>query len=158
VIARLALLVTLFAAIAAGDEPARQAKRGEHLFRTGESHAGRKVTALLGNDNLEVPATVAPCGSCHGPDGRGVPDAAIRPANIRWNILTQPLATETRNRPPYTRSLVKRAITMGLDSGGHKLESTMPRYRMSLDDIDDLLAYLRQLDDAAAAPAAASTQ
>ncbi|HEX9985233.1 MAG TPA: cytochrome c [Thermoanaerobaculia bacterium] len=148
-IARLALLVTLFAAIAAGDEPAARQRRGEHLFRTGEPLSGRKVTALLGGDDLEVPATVVPCGSCHGPDGRGLPDAAIRPANIRWNVLTQPLATERRNRPPYTRSLVKRAITMGLDSGGQKLESTMPRYRLTLEDMDDLLAYLRQLDDAA---------
>ena len=122
-----------------------QQKRGKQLYLTGESAAGRKITALLGADEVEVAASVVPCGSCHARDGSGKAEGGLKPANIQWDALLHPVTTGDRARVAYTRPLLKRAISMGLDSSSHKLQTTMPRYRMAIEDMDDLLAYLEKL-------------
>jgi ABC-type branched-subunit amino acid transport system substrate-binding protein/mono/diheme cytochrome c family protein len=144
VIARAAALVALLLALtaAAGElTPAQQ--RGKRLYLGGESSAGRKVTALIGADDLEVAATVVPCAGCHGRDGRGKPEGGVRPANVQWDALVHAAANGTR--PAYTKPLLKRAIAMGVGPAGTHLQNTMPRYRMAIEDMNDLLAYLEVL-------------
>jgi ABC-type branched-subunit amino acid transport system substrate-binding protein len=151
VIGRAAALWSLVAALVfAGEltlaaELTPQQQRGKQLYLTGESAAKRPVTALLGEDDVEVAATVVPCASCHARDGRGRSEGGIQPANLQWDVLTHPAATDDRTRIAYTPSLLKRAVTMGLDSSSRALAKTMPRYRMTLDDMADLLSYLEQL-------------
>lgn len=140
-----AAAVSLAIALAASGALTPQQERGKHLYLTGESTAKRPVTALLGADAVEVAASVVPCANCHGRDGRGRAEGGVRPPSLQWDVLTRVLTTDDRSRPAYTRSQVKRAITMGLDSGAKPLESTMPRYRMALEDIEDLLSYLEVL-------------
>jgi len=118
-----------------------QQQRGKQLYLTGESAAPRKPTALISADEVEVSASVVPCASCHGRDGKGRAEGGITPANIRWDTLLQ--ATDAR--PAYTKPLLKRAIAMGIGANGKPLEVAMPRYRMTLEDMSDLLAYLEQL-------------
>lgn len=48
-------------------------------------------------------------------------------------------------QPPDTDALNRPVITEGLDSAGKPLDWTMPRWRMSAQDVEDLLAYLRRL-------------
>ena len=103
------------------------------------------MTALLGEDDVEIAAGVVPCASCHARDGRGRPEGGIRPANIQWDVLMRPATTDDRTRAAYTRSLLKRAVTMGIDPGSKPLAKTMPRYNMTLEDMDNLLAYLEKL-------------
>jgi hypothetical protein len=122
-----------------------QEQRGKQLYLTGESAAQRKVTALIGQDDVEVAASVVPCGSCHARSGRGNPEGGITPSNLQWDVLTHPATTADRTRPAYTRAQLKRAITMGFDPSGARLQPTMPRYRMTLEDMDDLLAYMARL-------------
>jgi len=86
-----------------------------------------------------------PCGSCHGANGRGKSEGGVTPARIDWETLTRNLDDGDRHRPPYTEALLRRAITLGIDSGAKKLQSVMPRYRLRRDDIDDLVAYLKKL-------------
>jgi cytochrome c553 len=71
VIARTAALLSLLAAVTLAAELAPLQHRGKQLYLTGESPAKRAPTALLGEDDVEVAATVVPCASCHGRDGRG---------------------------------------------------------------------------------------
>lgn len=115
-----------------------QQQRGKQLYLTGESAAQRKATALISADEVEVAASVVPCASCHGKNGLGKPEGGVVPANVQWDTLTHPTAT----RPAYTKPLLKRAITMGLGPTGKPLETSMPRYRLTLDDMSDLMAYL----------------
>jgi ABC-type branched-subunit amino acid transport system substrate-binding protein len=145
VIVRAAAFAVLVASAAFGAELTEQQQRGKQLYLTGESVAKRPVTALLGGDNVEVPASVVPCASCHARDGRGRAEGGIRPANIQWDSLKHPAATDERTRDAYTRPLLKRAVTMGLDSSAKQLQDTMPRYRMAVEDIEDLLSYLQIL-------------
>ncbi|HYT77221.1 MAG TPA: cytochrome c [Vicinamibacterales bacterium] len=83
------------------------------------------------------------CVNCHGSTGHGGPvfmtGQAVQAADITW-----PALTETQ-QPQYTDDTVKRAITQGLDPSGAPLDDVMPRWSMSPQDLDDLVAYLRTL-------------
>ena len=120
-------------------------ERGKQIYLSGESSAKRPVTALIGADDVEVPASVVPCASCHARDGRGRAEGGIKPANIQWDALRYPAANDERTREAYTRPLLKRAITMGVDASAKQLQNTMPRYRMAVEDMEDLLSYLQIL-------------
>ncbi len=139
----LTALAVVATAHAAGDLTPQQ-QRGKQLYLTGESTAKRKVSATIGDDETEVPAGVVPCASCHGRNGRGKPEGGIRPANVQWDVLLHPISGE-RTRAAYTRSRLKRAVTMGIDASNHRLDPAMPHYRMTIADLDDLLAYLERV-------------
>ena len=98
------------------------------------------IEALLGNGQTVVAASVVPCASCHGPDGRGRPEGGAVPADIRRSVLLRPLGT----RDAYTDRTIRRAISMGIDASGKRLDATMPRYRMSSQDMDALMSYLKK--------------
>jgi hypothetical protein len=145
-IAIAALFLAAALPVRAGLTP--QELRGRQIYRTGESPSGTPIAALAGGENLELPATSLPCMSCHGRDGGGNEEGGVSPSNLRWKALTKPYPVPNasgRAHPPYTPALVKRAITMGIDPGKHHLHVIMPRYRMSMLDADDLVAYLRRI-------------
>ncbi|HEU4386738.1 MAG TPA: ABC transporter substrate-binding protein, partial [Blastocatellia bacterium] len=122
--------------------------RGKQIFLRGTSASGKEITALLGKEQMEVSASVLTCASCHGRDGRGKPEGGVTPSDIRWESLTKPYAASlpsTRKHPPYTEQSLKRAITMSVDPAGNPLHAAMPRYRLSLEDMADLIAYLKRL-------------
>src|SRR5262249_43749152 len=84
-------------------------------------------------------------------DGRGKAEGSVTPADISWQTLTKPYGLthpNGRTRPPYTVQLLKRAITMGLDAAGQRLQVAMPRYQLSHSDLADLVAYLQKLGQA----------
>jgi ABC-type branched-subunit amino acid transport system substrate-binding protein len=64
-------------------------------------------------------------------------------------MLTKPYGlthADGRTHPPYTEHALELAITRGKDPAGNKLLSVMPRYAMSREDLTNLLAYLKRLD------------
>ena len=139
-------------AAAAGEPPplSPEEARGKRLFLAGESGSGGEISAVMGAGGPEtaVPGATLPCGSCHGRDGRGRPEGGIAPSNVTWDSLTKPYGSGAllgRTHPPYDEKSVKRAVTLGLDPAGNPLNPTMPRYRMNLGDIADLIAYLKRV-------------
>jgi hypothetical protein len=125
--------------------------RGRHIFETGTSAAARDIKASIGPD-APVAGSVFPCANCHGHDGLGRAEGGIVPSNITWEALTKPYDVRGpggRTRPAYTERLLKRAITMGIDSAGAELNPAMPRYQLSLTDASDLVGYLKKLGHAA---------
>lgn len=125
-----------------------QEQRGRQIYRDGSSPSGGAITALLGDAQIEVPATSVPCASCHGRDGRGRPEGGVAPSDLRWESMTRPYGVthpSGRTHPPYDERLLKRAISMGIDPAGNPLHVAMPRFRMSLQDMADLTAYLKRL-------------
>jgi cytochrome oxidase Cu insertion factor (SCO1/SenC/PrrC family)/ABC-type branched-subunit amino acid transport system substrate-binding protein len=122
-----------------------QQRWGRQLYASGATAAGEPIVAVMGEGDVEVPATVLPCASCHGHDGRGNPEGGVTPADVTWDALTKPYGTtrsDGRRRPPYDRELLMRAIREGVDSGGAPLDPTMPRYRMSDASLAELVSYL----------------
>jgi len=142
------IVALLFVAVAAHAGLTPEELRGRRIYRTGESPSGEPIVALVGAEDLEVPATSMPCMSCHGRDGRGKEEGGLSPSNLQWHALTKPYSVPSpsgRTHPPYTPALVKRAITMGTDPARQRLHPVMPRYRLTLRDADDLVAYLARI-------------
>jgi ABC-type branched-subunit amino acid transport system substrate-binding protein len=147
---RLAICLLSFGTLAGAEpiEPAAAA-RGKEIYVNGVDASGAQIKCVTGEQATEVPAAILKCVSCHGKDGRGKPEAGIFPSNIRWSELAKPYSLTTqsgRKRPPYSERLLVRAVTMGLDAGGNRLQTTMPRYHLSHQQATDLVAYLKELD------------
>jgi mono/diheme cytochrome c family protein len=68
------------------------------------------------------------------------------PGDIRYGHLIEEEDEEGEEHPPYTDELIKRAITLGLNPAGEPLDPTMPRWRMSDQDLDDVIQYLKTLN------------
>jgi ABC-type branched-subunit amino acid transport system substrate-binding protein len=123
-----------------------QQRRGRQIYLEGTSVTGGSIAALIGSSRDTVPASLVSCGNCHGRDGHGRPEGGIEPPDLTWLALGRPIATAgRRQRPAYTAPLAGRAITMGLDSAGARLGDGMPRYRLSPQDLTDLVSYLEVL-------------
>jgi ABC-type branched-subunit amino acid transport system substrate-binding protein len=125
-----------------------QEQRGRQIYRDGTSPSGGEIVALLGEAKIEVPASSVPCASCHGRDGRGRPEGGVSPSDLRWESVTRPYGVTHpggRTHPSYDERRLKRAIAMGIDPAGNPLHVAMPRFRMTLQDMADLLAYLKRL-------------
>lgn len=123
-------------------------QRGQQIYLQGLSPSNREITAVLGPERLEVPAAIMPCVNCHGHDGRGRPEGGVTPSDITWAALTKPYGVthpSGRQHPPYMLRHLKRAITMGRDPAGQALHIAMPRYRMTHQDLADLVAYIVRL-------------
>ncbi len=129
-------------------EEIRRVERGKAIYLRATSPSGQPIKARLAGSSTDVPAAVLTCGNCHGRDGVGKAEGGITPATITWDELTKvygPSHPSGRQRPAYDANSVRRAITMGLDPAGRALDSSMPRYALTRDDLDDLVAYLREL-------------
>ncbi len=152
---RLLLLPLLFAPalLLASDPPGAKEQqdrieRGRRIYVAGASPSGGEITAVMSDAGVEVPASAVPCASCHGRDGKGRAEGGVVPTDLTWMNLTKPyglLHASGRKHPPYDARLLKRAIAMGIDPAGNALHVAMPRFRMSLQDMEDLVAYLQQL-------------
>jgi ABC-type branched-subunit amino acid transport system substrate-binding protein len=122
-------------------------KRGREIYLHGKG-AASSITAFFGSDDAgEIDASVVPCASCHGADGRGVPEGTVAPPDIRWSTLSKPFFSTDgdRRRPRYDAALLARAAREAVDAAGTPLFAVMPRYRFDARDLDDLVAYLRRL-------------
>jgi mono/diheme cytochrome c family protein len=123
-----------------------QEKRGKLIYVKGDSAAG-EITAILGNSALEVPASSFSCANCHGLRGEGTREGGIEPPPINWERLTQPhtSALTRRERGAYNEATLARAVSDALDPAGARLHPAMPNYRMTREQMADLIAYLKQL-------------
>lgn len=144
------LLALLLPALlrASGPPAGGQIERGRRIYEEGASPTGSEITAVMGDEGVEVPASAVPCASCHGRDGKGRPEGGVVPTDLTWANLSKPYGlvhSSGRKHPAYDVRTLKRAISLGIDPAGNKLHLVMPRYRMSLQDMDDLVAYLQQL-------------
>jgi len=120
-----------------------EAIRGRQIFEHGQTADGVAIEAVVGAD-VTVPALA--CATCHGVDGLGRPEGAVRPADVRWATLSRSRKTG-RPRAGYDEAALTRAIAMGRRPGGEALDRVMPRYRLTVADQHDLLAYLRTLGE-----------
>lgn len=123
---------------------------GKRLYREGLSSSDAQVSARVGAADMLVPASVVPCGSCHGADGLGRAEGGVRPPALSWQRLAlgQGLrSTNGRAYPAYTEASLARAIQEGRDPAGNQLDPAMPRFVLSMGDQRNLTAYLKRLAD-----------
>jgi len=125
-----------------------QELRGKQVYYEGTSPSGGKIVAYVGTEKVRLPGSAATCASCHGPDGRGRPEAGVIPSDISWSHLTKRYGHSHpmgRKHPVFTEASLKRSILNGEDPEGNRLDASMPTYAMAFEDINDLIAYMKRL-------------
>jgi len=123
--------------------------RGKQIYLDGTSPDGREITATVGQQGVELPASAVPCGSCHGPDGLGRDEGGILPSDIRWSQLTKAYGhvhENGRRHPAFDAVSLARLLRSGLDPADNRLDRAMPLYQMAREDMDDLVAYIEYLE------------
>ena len=122
-----------------------QERRGKAIYLRGESASGREIVATV--VEVEVPASTVTCAGCHGLRGEGKTEGGVTAGNLTWSNLLKPHTHPTgRRHGPFDEASFVRAVAAGVDPGGNQLAAAMPRYRMSAEDLADLVAYLRRIE------------
>jgi cytochrome c oxidase subunit II len=117
---------------------------GQRIYFTAASSSGERITYTGGPGGM-MQGPLA-CVNCHGSEGRGgtvnfmmqtsdVPD-------ITWPTLTG----QYEDHQPFTEETVKQAIAQGVDPASNSLEYPMPRWQMSTQDLNDLVAFIKTLN------------
>ena len=133
--------------VAAGDLIPEE-QRGRQIYLRGTTADGKDIVVLLDAGATPANGSVLSCASCHGAEGKGKNEGGVSPPDITWATLTKPYLVARPgggSRPPYTERTLKRAVVMGVDSGGRQLQPVMPRFQLSYRDADDLIAFLKKL-------------
>ncbi len=121
---------------------------GERIYYTATSDSGEPIAFTMGI--MEMSAPMMSCVNCHGEDGKGGivqmmgMMGGFEAPDIRYKTLTaEEHGHEGEDHPPYTDELLMRAITNGINPAGEPLEPPMPQWRMSDEDLNDLIEYLK---------------
>lgn len=122
-------------------------RRGRALYLRGESSSKREIVAVVGD--LDVPASTVTCAGCHGRRGEGKTEGGVTAGNLNWSNLIKPYGhthPNGRKHGPFTEASFATAVVRGVDPAGNNLVVAMPRYRMSIEDMNDLIAYIKRLE------------
>ena len=113
----------------------------------GTSPSGREITGRIGE--IDVPASTVSCAGCHGMRGEGKTEGGVTAGSLTWPNLSKPYGhthPTGRKHGPFNESSFIRAVVNGVDSDGNDLLVVMPRYKLSAEDMTDLLAYVKRID------------
>ncbi|MDQ3804619.1 MAG: ABC transporter substrate-binding protein, partial [Acidobacteriota bacterium] len=124
-----------------------QERRGKEVFLRGQSTSGREIVAVVGE--LDVPGSTVTCAGCHGQRGEGKTEGGVTAGNLTWSNLLKPYGhthPSGRKHGPFSESSFIRAVVNGVDPSGNELLVAMPRYRISPEDMADLIAYLKRVE------------
>jgi ABC-type branched-subunit amino acid transport system substrate-binding protein len=122
-------------------------KRGKAIYLRGASPSGKEIAAMVGD--LDVPASTMTCAGCHGLRGEGKTEGGVTAGNLMWTNLLKPYGhthPSGRKHGPFNESSFARSLVQGLDPAGNELAVAMPRFKMSSEDVADLIAYLKRIE------------
>lgn len=125
-----------------------QERRGRAIYLRGESPSGREITALIGD--VDVPSSTVTCAGCHGARGEGKTEGGVTAGNLTWANLIKSYGHEHptgRRHGPFDEAAFARALTDGIDPAGNNMLAAMPRFKMSPEDVADLLSYVKRIED-----------
>jgi hypothetical protein len=115
---------------------------GQQIYFTATSQSGTAITYTGGpaSGGWMMMGGQLACASCHGPDGRGGEHSmgmmqTMDSKDIRWSVLQDEFDAEK----------FRLAVVEGQDPEGTQLNSDMPRWKISDEDLADLIAFLKTL-------------
>jgi ABC-type branched-subunit amino acid transport system substrate-binding protein len=117
----------------ADENLSRQETLGQQIYHTGTDGSPKPITATLPLTGTVEPATILPCSNCHGEAGAGKSEGGLSIPNLSTIVLD------------YGDKPLLRAITQGIGADNVVLNPAMPRYHLSLQQTEGLLAYLKHL-------------
>lgn len=148
---RLTLIILFACLLSLGAQQTRpltpSERRGRAIYLRGESPGKGDITAVVGE--LEVPATSVNCAGCHGRRGEGKTEGGVTAGNLTWANLIKPYGhthSTGRKHGPFNESSFATAVVRGVDPSGNNLVVAMPRYHMSIEDMNNLLAYIKRME------------
>lgn len=115
---------------------------GAAIFRRGVTASGERVRSA-GSGMI-----VMSCAQCHGPDGRGRRHQMFVAPDIRYRNLSDPagmVEPDGGRGPTFTEAQIRNAIVAGVDAEGKPLAWPMPRWQLTQQQLDSLIAYLKAL-------------
>src|ERR1700752_1509556 len=122
-------------------------RRGRAIYFRGETSSKREVTAMIGD--VDVPASTVNCAGCHGRRGEGKTEGGVTAGNLTWNNLIKSYGhthPNGRKHGPFSESSFAMAVVRGVDPANNNLVVAMPRYRLSIEDMNDLIARIKRLE------------
>jgi len=156
------IFLLYFNAIASAQENASLIEIGRKIYETGILINGHPIEAKR-NDSFSVTGSKAACALCHRFSGMGLAEGASLVPPITAKALFDKLELTTigrqpqrapgvnfidwpfKTRPSYNDETLARAISQGTSSSGHAFQYLMPRYAVSDQDLQALIAYLHTL-------------
>src|SRR5215208_4096938 len=123
-------------------------KGGKAFYLRGESSSGQEIIAMMGE--IDVPATTLTCAGCHGARGEGKTEGGVTAGNLTWANLIKPYGhthPTGRKHGPFDEASFVRAVSEGTDPSKNVMLAAMPRYQMSPEDMADIVAYLKRIED-----------
>jgi cytochrome c oxidase subunit II len=117
------------------------AARGQRIYQTGTDPSGREIPrSAIPLSQGALMMGGGGCGSCHGANGRG------STVSMMTDYIEAPDITYTSlTNEGYTDTKIYRAIRYGIDENSKPLNSAMPRWQMSDSEVNDVVAYLKEL-------------
>ena len=127
--------------------PSSFSNNGEQIYFTGVSQRNSEIQSE-GGGHMQMMGGA--CASCHGADRRG----GIRMMPYFW-VKAPPLLAESLfgahdeggnghgDHDNYNEISMRKAISTGIDPSGERLNDSMPRWRMTDEDMNDLIAFLK---------------
>jgi hypothetical protein len=133
--------------------PGRFESNGQQIYFTATNQNGRAISYAGGpRFGGMMMGGYLTCASCHGADGRGgiryIHMDAINAPPIYYDALADMLHEESgHTAPPATYAIndFRQAVVHGKHPDGDALDRDMPRWRMSQEDLVDLLDFLKTL-------------
>ena len=124
---------------------------GRQIYQEGVLPSGQRIGGMVLGD-IPLRGEQLFCGNCHGRSGLGSIEGPIVTPPTTGTYLYEPEEIRRRElyasrtfRPTYTDESLKRAIRSGIDANGEAMHEMMPRYALSDEDSELLIAYLKSL-------------
>lgn len=119
---------------------------GKRIYTQGIDQQGRAFDALVGEADIPLPSTALPCSGCHGENAEGGEEGGVKPPPLTWTFLTKHyghIHSNKRRHPAFTEESFAATLREGVDPANNRLDATMPRFRLSDENIKALVSYLK---------------
>ncbi len=118
---------------------------GKKIYTTGIGEGDYKIMAVV--SGRDIPGSMMACINCHGNCGKGMAlQGVIIPDIRREYYIERYMKGQSNIQSEKTiNSKLKKAISLGIKNDGENIHNMMPRYKMSIEDMNHLLAYLAVL-------------
>ena len=123
------------------------ATSGARIYYTATSENGTRLSVAPSFGEPPQPATRS-CADCHGADGAGgvleTPDGFRQTPPIAFSRLASP--STYREGRTYDEATLALTLRTGVRIDGYLLDTLMPRWQMSPQEMQELIAHLKTLD------------
>lgn len=119
---------------------------GKRIYTEGINSLGETYDAVIGEADITLPSSTLPCAGCHGDRAEGGEEGGVRPPPLAWSHLTKHyghIHGNGRRHPAFTEASFAESLRQGHDPAGNRLDTTMPRFHLSDEDIEALISYLK---------------